>query len=546
MKQFRLTIKVQIVLTTIFVMIAGVILVGSITNGDTVATTGDCPNCIPGTLIRKYDENNHWLQCDTCPYTVDTVAHTWTISKYVSNNDSATHTPYLKCTVCGCEITGSSLKCSEGAWYYKANNIHYKYCSLCGYYMRQGDCYDENGDGVCDAGCGNTEMHVHSYSSSYINNGNGTHTQRYTCSCGDSYDESTVSCTYGAYTNNGSTHTRTCTVCGYVNTEEHTLITISGKAATCTETGLTEGKECSTCGATTVEQEAIPALGHAEVIDEEVEPTCTTTGLTEGKHCSRCNEVLVAQETIPALGHTGATHANGGVCTRCGTQYEAHEQSSTISDYIITETTHTPIYECTYDGCTETYTGTAQPHNNETYTDNGDGTHSSTCAECGGVTTENHNYESGECVDCNADEPDVEITSEKYEILEGYITKVQPETLISEFKAELETNATEINIYSNDNGTEPLGDDEIVATGMKLELKRGTQVRTFTIIVRGDVDGDGTAGMQDISTINRYRLNKRTLEEIYLKAADVVEDGNVDFFDIVRINRFRLHKITEL
>ena len=48
----------------------------------------------------------------------------------------------------------------------------------------------------------------------------------------------------------------------------------------------------------------IPAKGHTEVVDADVEPTCTETGLTEGKHCSVCKEVLVAQDVFPAKGHS--------------------------------------------------------------------------------------------------------------------------------------------------------------------------------------------------------------------------------------------------
>ena len=52
--------------------------------------------------------------------------------------------------------------------------------------------------------------------------------------------------------------------------------------------------------------------------------------------------------------------------------------------------------------------------------------------------------------------------------------------------------------------------------------------------------------MLDITTINQYRLNKASLEEIYLKAGDVTEDGKVDLYDILKINMYRLHKINEL
>lgn len=109
----------------------------------------------------------------------------------------------------------------------------------------------------------------------------------------------------------------------------HIVVTLEGCAPTCTENGLADGEGCFICGEVLVEQEIIPALGHAEVIDAAVMPTCTETGLTEGKHCSVCSEVLAVQQVINALGHdeiidtaVPATHITTGLtegkhCSRC-------------------------------------------------------------------------------------------------------------------------------------------------------------------------------------------------------------------------------------
>ena len=101
------------------------------------------------------------------------------------------------------------------------------------------------------------------------------------------------------------------------------------KAATCTTEG-TQTRTCEVCGK--VETQTIAALGHTEVIDKAVAATCTKTGLTEGKHCSVCNAVIKAQETVPAKGHkyvdtvVKPTYTAQGYtlhkCSVCGISYK--------------------------------------------------------------------------------------------------------------------------------------------------------------------------------------------------------------------------------
>ena len=90
-------------------------------------------------------------------------------------------------------------------------------------------------------------------------------------------------------------------------------------AATCESEGV-ESRKCSKCDNTEIKK--IDALGHEEVVDEEIAATCTTTGKTEGKHCSRCRKVLVQQQDIPALGHDFVDYIynNDATCVENGTK----------------------------------------------------------------------------------------------------------------------------------------------------------------------------------------------------------------------------------
>ena len=179
-------------------------------------------------------------------------------------------------------------------------------------------------------------------------------------------------------------------------------------------------------------------------------------------------------------------------------------------------------------------------------------TEEKSCNSCGRILQQQttipatgHNYQSGQCTECGEDEPinEIQITSSTYKIDGGYILDIQPGIKVRDLKSNINTNATKISIYSND---VKVSEDTVLATGMKLQLQNGDLTKTFTIIVKADVNNDGLADFKDLVKINKARLNKITLEEMYFLAADVNEDKNLDLKDLSKINRFRLSKITEL
>ena len=91
-----------------------------------------------------------------------------------------------------------------------------------------------------------------------------------------------------------------------------------------------------------------------------------------------------------------------------------------------------------------------------------------------------------------------------------------------------------------------LSNTDTVSTGTTIKLYNSENevIDEVTLVVVGDVDGDGRTSIADASHIVRSLIGKESMEGIFLMAADVNADGDVNNKDASLIMRFNVNKET--
>lgn len=131
-----------------------------------------------------------------------------------------------------------------------------------------------------------------------------------------------------------------------------------------------------------------------------------------------------------------------------------------------------------------------------------------------------------------------ELTSSIYKI-DGNITGIEPGTRVDTLKNHLQVSSGEIAIVDN-NGDPMYG---TVGTGSKVQVKQGDDIiKTYSIEVYGDTNGDGKVSIIDLALIQQHILRVNSLSGIYLEAADTNrgKDG-VSILDLAFVQRHILN-----
>ena len=132
-------------------------------------------------------------------------------------------------------------------------------------------------------------------------------------------------------------------------------------------------------------------------------------------------------------------------------------------------------------------------------------------------------------------EPEVDdtITSSEYQIdtEPNYISKIIPETNLSEFKNNI---STEIGYKVVNSSGEEIQDSDLIGTGYKLITDTNKE---YTLIVTGDLTGDGNITLIDMSLLRKHYLEIESLQGEYLKAADMDNNNIISLRDIANMRK---------
>lgn len=86
--------------------------------------------------------------------------------------------------------------------------------------------------------------------------------------------------------------------------------------------------------------------------------------------------------------------------------------------------------------------------------------------------------------------------------------------------------------------------NSIVKTNQKVTVTTtSNEIKTFSISVTGDVDGDGIINILDLLKVQRHILNHKKLDSAYLIAGDTNNDKEVNILDLLRVQKHILGEI---
>lgn len=120
------------------------------------------------------------------------------------------------------------------------------------------------------------------------------------------------------------------------------------------------------------------------------------------------------------------------------------------------------------------------------------------------------------------------ISSDKYDVTDNTITKITPNTTIDTIKDNLVGGDT-ITIIDKNGNSKTSGN---VATGDKAVTKTGEE---YTLIVTGDINGDGKLSVTDLSQLKLHIVELTLLQEPYKSAGDINYDGKISVTDLSKL-----------
>lgn len=121
-----------------------------------------------------------------------------------------------------------------------------------------------------------------------------------------------------------------------------------------------------------------------------------------------------------------------------------------------------------------------------------------------------------------------------YRISGTTISGVPMGTDAAAFVSGLGLTAGTATVYKSDGTTVHTG---VVGTGNIVRITNGTSTLTYTVVIYGDVTGDGVVNALDLLKVQKHIIGAGSLSGVYLEAANVKKNGTVSALDLLKIQK---------
>lgn len=120
-----------------------------------------------------------------------------------------------------------------------------------------------------------------------------------------------------------------------------------------------------------------------------------------------------------------------------------------------------------------------------------------------------------------------------YNLSSSTVTNIAPSTTASSFlDAILIANLTTVTLSKN---STPLAMGSLVGTGTSILVSKGTQNTSYSIVIYGDVSGDGVISISDMLAVKKHLVGLNLLTGDYLKAGKVTRQSEILVNDLAAI-----------
>ncbi len=123
---------------------------------------------------------------------------------------------------------------------------------------------------------------------------------------------------------------------------------------------------------------------------------------------------------------------------------------------------------------------------------------------------------------------------------EGFLTGISIGTTFKKMAENINKSNSEYRVVIRGADNSELNGDSLITTGCVIEVSDGSGTSTYTIIIRGDVNGDGKVNLQDLLLVKKNILEMIKLEGNQLKAAQISGETEVTLKTYLAIKKYVL------